>query len=278
MYRVAKSLRSGEYLDEIVSTELVSRKPGCALVIFQVNSPDLVNCPESMLVRDFIRIHNVNIDIGCSSDQVKKEDVVRVLERDSSTRMRDLQDVLHAIKERCKDIFYMGVGLILDVGEERVLYVIGTGGKVYPGSPEVVEKLKKMGAVSYIASGDSMRNLSNLAESIGVPLSRVFDVATPGKKEEIVKDLKKQYDRVVMVGDGINDLPAMRAADIGVLSIQQYGRCPPRLCEEADAVIKDIREVLGIIRLTQRSLEPKVSGKSPISRDKVGTSKKSKIF
>ena len=50
-----------------------------------------------------------------------------------------------------------------------------------------------------------------------------------------------------MVCDGINDVLALRAADLGVLSIQQTGKCPPLLCEEADVVIKDIGEIIGIV-------------------------------
>ena len=50
-----------------------------------------------------------------------------------------------------------------------------------------------------------------------------------------------------MVGDGINDLLAMKASDLGVLSIQQTGECPPMLCEEADVVIRDIKEIIGVI-------------------------------
>lgn len=50
-----------------------------------------------------------------------------------------------------------------------------------------------------------------------------------------------------MVGDGINDILAFRAADLGVLSIQQTGKCPPLLCEEADIVIKNIKEIIGIL-------------------------------
>ncbi len=50
-----------------------------------------------------------------------------------------------------------------------------------------------------------------------------------------------------MVGDGINDLLAMRAADLRVLSIQQTGKCPKLLCEEADVVIRDIKEIIGVI-------------------------------
>jgi len=75
----------------------------------------------------------------------------------------------------------------------------------------------------------------------------VFEIATPKKKEAIVKKLKKEYDRVLMVGDGINDILALRAADLGVLSVQQTGECPPMLCREADVVIKDIKEIVGIV-------------------------------
>ncbi len=45
----------------------------------------------------------------------------------------------------------------------------------------------------------------------------------------------------------INDILAMRAADLGVLSIQQTGKCPKLLCEEADVVIRDIKEIIGIV-------------------------------
>jgi Cu+-exporting ATPase len=62
-----------------------------------------------------------------------------------------------------------------------------------------------------------------------------------------VKRLKEEYDKVVMVGDGINDILAFRAADLSVLSIQQGGTCPALLSDEADIVIRDIHEVVGIV-------------------------------
>ncbi|MDD5473616.1 MAG: HAD family hydrolase [Candidatus Methanoperedens sp.] len=65
--------------------------------------------------------------------------------------------------------------------------------------------------------------------------------------QALTERLKQQYDKVIMVGDGINDLLAMRAADLGVLSIQQSGKCPKLLCEEADVVIRDIKEIVGVI-------------------------------
>ncbi len=247
MYRVAKSIKTGEYLDEVVSTEFVGKKPYCAILVMQVDSNRLVICPPEMLISDFIKKHKIDIEVGCSRAQIEKSTALSVVENDTEAVMSDLQDVMAAVKKRCKDIFYMGVGLIIDVERKNIPYVICTGGRVYSNTSLVIKSLNEQNVDAYIASGDSMRNLGALANNVNVPLDRVFEIATPKKKEEIVKRLKQSYDKVIMVGDGINDILAMRASDLGVLSIQQTGKCPPLLCEEADVVIRDIKEILGVI-------------------------------
>lgn len=248
MYRVAKNVKTGEYLDEVVSTEFVGKKPYCAILVMQVDSNKLVECPPEMLISAFITKYNIDLEVGCSRAQIDKATAFSVVGNDANARMRDLQDVMAAVKRRCPGIFYMGVGLIIDVDRRNIPYVICTGGRVYSNTPYVISALNEKNIHAYIASGDSMRNLGALANSVNVPLDRVFEIATPKKKEEIVKRLKQKYDKVIMVGDGINDLLAMRASDLGVLSIQQTGECPPMLCEEADVVIRDIKEIVGVIK------------------------------
>jgi len=247
MYRVAKNIKSGEYLYDIVSTDLVGKKPYCAILVMQVDSNKLCNCPPHMLVSDFIRKYKINIDVGCSRAQIDDPTAVSVVENDRKASMKDLQDVMAAVRRRCKDIFYIGVGLIIDLETKSIPYVICTGGKVYSNTKLVMKHLHEKNIDIYIASGDSMRNLLPLARDMDVPLEHVYEVSTPKKKEDIVKRLKQDYDKVIMVGDGINDILAFRAADISVLSIQQTGKCPHLLCEEADIVIRDIREIIDII-------------------------------
>ncbi len=247
MYRVAKNVISGECLYDVVSTELVGKKPYCAILVMQVDSPKLVDCPPYMLISDFIKIYNIDVEVGCSRSHIDKSTAIEVVMHDEKATMKDLQDVMKAIRKKCRNIFYMGVGLIIDVEAKGIPFVIGTGGRIYPNTPFVVNKLNQMNVDAYIASGDSMRNLSALARNVNIPLDRVFDIATPKKKEEIVKRLKQRYDKVIMVGDGINDILALRVADLGVVSIQQTGKCPPNLCEEADIVIKDIKEVIDVV-------------------------------
>ena len=247
MYRVAKNIRTGAILDEVVSTELVGRKPHCALLVMQVDSNKLIKCPPDMLISDLIKKYMIGIEVGCSRIQVDNKMALAVVEGDTRAAMSDIQDVMAAVKQRCKNIFYMGVGLIIDMEEKSIPYVVCTGGKIYSNTCSVIQTLTEKGISVYIASGDSMRNLQPLASNVCVPLECVYEISTPKKKEEIVKRLKQQYDKVVMVGDGINDILAFRAADISVLSIQQTGKCPPMLCDEADIVIKDIKEIIGIL-------------------------------
>jgi len=252
MHRVAKNIKTGEFLDNVVSTELVGKKPYCALMVMQVDSTRLVSCPPDMKISDFIRKNGIDIEVACSRSRIEKTDALKLIENNTEALMKDLQDVMAAVKKKCRDIFYLGVGLIIDMDTDSIPYVICTGGRVYPNTPNVIKTLNEMGVGVFIASGDSMRNLSVLAKNVCVPLQCVFEISTPERKEGIVKSLKKEYDTVIMVGDGINDVLALRAADIGVLSIQQTGKCPPLLCEEADIVIKDIGEIIGIVETLRK--------------------------
>lgn len=247
MYRVAKNVITGTLVNEVVSTELVGRKPQCALLVMQIDSNRLFEYPPDMLISDLIRKYKIGIEVGCSRLQVDNEIALSIVENDTRATMSDLFDVMAAVKKKCRNIFYMGVGLVIDIEEKSIPYVVCTGGKIYSNSCSVIQTLTHEGISVFIASGDSMRNLQPLANNVCVPLECVYEISTPKKKEGIVKRLKEQYDKVVMVGDGINDILAFRAADLSVLSIQQTGKCPPLLCEEADIVIDDIKEIIRIV-------------------------------
>jgi Cu+-exporting ATPase len=86
-----------------------------------------------------------------------------------------------------------------------------------------------------------------MADHLGIPRDRVYGVATPTVKAQIVNDLRQEYDTVLMVGDGINDLCAMQNADIAILTIQQAGERPEELYREADYVIKKVSDVVSIV-------------------------------
>ena len=104
--------------------------------------------------------------------------------------------------------------------------------------------------------------LERMADHLGIPRDRVYGVATPSIKAQIVEDLKSEYDRVVMVGDGINDLGALQAADCAILTEQQPGDRPAELYGTANFVIKHVDEVIAIVQdiLSQKGPDPVQQG------------------
>jgi len=225
MYRGAKDTITGRYIDDIITTDLVSKKPNCGLVIIHTDPYKIMNCQSTKRIYEFLTDNKIRIDLSCSSSPITLDDAAQCIKNDTLASMQDIHDVVNAIKLKCPDIFYLGIGFVIDIESQGIVYTVSTGGRPFTNTPAVLNTLKSMEIDAYIASGDSMRNLENLARLVEIPIERVYDVATPQKKEWVIKSLQKQYDKVVMVGDGINDILALRASDLGVLSIQQTGMC-----------------------------------------------------
>jgi len=246
MYRVAKELRTGQILEHIESTAIVAQKPGRALVVLHAYPEMILRCKPDMTLIKFINDHDIAIDISCSSSPFTADEAFDIIKRNNIT-IGDVQQVLHSVRARCHDVFYLAAGIIADAQDGTIPYVLSTGGRVYPNTQKAVRSLEEQGIDTYIASGDSMQNLKLLAKCVNIPVERVFDIATTADKERIVLDLKKKYDIVVMVGDGMNDILALRAADVGIMTIQQGDTRPVKLKNAADMIIKDIIEIIDIV-------------------------------
>lgn len=82
------------------------------------------------------------------------------------------------------------------------------------GAKEDIAKLRKMGYEVYLVSGDNAKSATSLAEEVGI--NHVYSSIKPDGKLAIIKEIQAQGQRVAMVGDGINDAPALEAADVGI--------------------------------------------------------------
>jgi Cu+-exporting ATPase len=205
-YRVAKDMESGGTLYDTVALHLVRESQ--ALVAIDLPPDALPNYPPDQVLPLFLAENKIGINIGCASDDITTDDVRNMLKRNlEGARVSDLLDVVSAVREKCKDVFYIGTGFVIDVPTGAIHYVVCSGGKLFDGAEATITKLADC-ADLYIASGDSMRNLSVLADRLKIPHDHVVPVATPHIKERLIKDLQKTHDTVVMVGDEINDLRA----------------------------------------------------------------------
>jgi Cu2+-exporting ATPase len=96
----------------------------------------------------------------------------------------------------------------------RLLGVIGITDAVRPSSAEAIRRLKEAGVEPVLMSGDVKPPAERVAREVGI--ERVFAEVRPEDKAAHVKELQSQGFVVAMVGDGINDAPALAQADIGI--------------------------------------------------------------
>jgi soluble P-type ATPase len=244
MYRVAKDIEKGVILERVVTWELIMEKKGRALVVPHMDPDLMLSCRPDDALGTLIVGREELLDISCANSLVSREEAISIVGR-SRARVRDLIDVHLRVKARCPGNYHTA-GVIVDVNRQEVVYALGTGGAPFPGIEDVLLDLKRLGADVYVASGDSMRSLSHLV-ALGIDMSRVNPVSSPRRKKEIIDHLKSRYKRVVMVGDGLNDIYALRAADLGILTVQQDTHPTQKLLSAADKIITDITELPKIL-------------------------------
>ena len=249
-YRVAKDISNKKLLPGIETTTLTFSSPDRVLVVLPVHSKDIMKTSGEMLLSSYLVEHNVGFGVSCTRKIVTAEEIGDVLYTDQRARVNDLQECIRNVWTVCKaeSIVTLNSGAIVNMADKCLEFAITAGGWPFDGAKDAITALHRMGVPTFIASGDRVTKLEKMADYLGIPRDRVYGVATPTVKAQIINDLRQEYDRVLMVGDGINDLGAMRNADIAILTVQQQGDRPEELYKEADYVVKNVREVVTIVQ------------------------------
>ncbi len=94
--------------------------------------------------------------------------------------------------------------------------IITLADKVKKEAKEVITKLKSMGIAAYLLTGDNLNSATSVAVQVGIDEKNVIANVLPQDKLNEIKKLKNLGLKVAMVGDGINDAPALAYADVGI--------------------------------------------------------------
>lgn len=134
--------------------------------------------------------------------------------------------------------------------EYELLGLIAVADPLKETSPEAVRRLKSMGLQVIMLTGDNAKTAQALAAEAGI--DQVISDVLPADKAQVVADLQAKGLKVAMVGDGINDAPALAQADVGLA----IGRGTDVAIESADMVLmgSDLTSVATAIKLSQATI------------------------
>ncbi len=135
--------------------------------------------------------------------------------------------------------------------DNLLLGIIAVADVVKPSSPQAIEKFHQMGMEVMMLTGDNEETARAIGKLVGV--DHIVANVLPADKEKVVRNLQSQGKKVAMVGDGINDAPALMRADVGIA----IGAGTDIAIESADVVLmkSDLIDAVTAMELSKSTLK-----------------------
>jgi len=155
------------------------------------------------------------------------------------------------LDERADKLASQGRTVMYVAADDRFLGLIAVSDPIKESTPEAVDTLQQLGLQIIMLSGDNHKTAATVAEKLGID---DFEAGVqPEEKHQRIKSLRAEGKRVAMAGDGINDAPALAAADVGIA----MGTGTDVAIESAGVTLVkgDLRGVVKAIRLSRRTMK-----------------------
>ena len=119
-----------------------------------------------------------------------------------------------SVESKLKELESMGKTAVLVTIDSGLSGILALGDTIKESAKKAIEPLKSKGKEVIMLTGDNERTAKHIAARLGI--ERVIAQVLPQQKEEVISKLKSEGKIVAMVGDGINDAPALATADLGI--------------------------------------------------------------
>lgn len=153
-------------------------------------------------------------------------------------------------QDKAQEIAGKGQTPMYIAADGKVIGIISVADPIKESSREAVTKMKNLGIEVHMLTGDNRLTAEYIGKQVGV--DEIEAEVLPGDKAKVVEDLQAQGKRVMMVGDGINDAPALVQADVGA----GIGSGSDIALESADVVLikSDLNDVYKAIKLSKATI------------------------
>jgi Cu2+-exporting ATPase len=167
--------------------------------------------------------------------------------------MKDQRIDIEKMRARAEEMGNEGKTVVYVSGDGKLLGLIAVADAPRSTSRETIQRLKALGVESIMLTGDNWATARRITKDLGI--EKVFAEVLPDQKVEKVKEVQQEGKLVAMVGDGINDAPALVQADVGIA----IGAGTDVALESADVVLMhsdplDVIKVIAMSKATRRKM------------------------
>lgn len=128
--------------------------------------------------------------------------------------MRKFGITTDKIEQEMEDLESQGKTVMIVAANQNIAGLIAVADTIKESSKDAISDLKKLGIETIMLTGDNEKTAKSVAKMVGI--DKVIANVLPAEKANVIKELQSEKKVVAMVGDGINDAPALAQADIGI--------------------------------------------------------------
>jgi Cu+-exporting ATPase len=167
----------------------------------------------------------------------------RLMNQEKIEIRKQVQDDIEKLENEGKTVMLLAI-------DKKLVGLVAVADIIKETAKKGVEALQEKGIEVFMITGDNLRTASAIAKKLGI--NQVLAEVLPDQKEAEVRKLQDQGKIVAMVGDGINDAPALAAADVGIA----MGTGTDVAIEAADITLinKDLQSVASAIELSKKTM------------------------